>query len=298
MCYVLCITYYVLCVPCLAANDFVLRPAKLELEMSPGQALLRTLYISNNLGSRANFKVTVIDIEGALDASQPAVLLEEGQSGFYSLKDYLIPQMGEFSLENGQTIALPVQVNLPNNIEPGGLYGAVLITALPPAENGAGQVAVLGRLGALFFVKVKGEVLEKGGLDNFSQNRTELEGKQAVIFSILFENQGNVHLNPYGGIEIKNIFGKKIAELALAPFYVLPNSLRQRQVAWQNLPKFGYYKAVLLLNRGYDNIIDKAEINFWLASKQALIAGLIIILIFIGLTIIVIARRKNVTRNT
>ncbi|MBC7074398.1 hypothetical protein H5T58_03415, partial [Candidatus Parcubacteria bacterium] len=81
---------------------------------------------------------------------------------------------------------------------------------------------------------------------------------------LIFENKGNVHLAPYGIIEVFNFWGKKISEIEVAPWFVLPNSLKLKEINWkENRILVGKYKAVATIDRGYKGILDKKEVEFW-----------------------------------
>ncbi|RLE08187.1 hypothetical protein DRZ78_01550 [Candidatus Aerophobetes bacterium] len=265
-------------------NDFTLGPGKIEVFLDPGSTTTRNLLITNRLGKTMDFKVEIEDFEGSPTGERAAVLLG-GKRGPYSLKDYLHPELSEFTLAHGERMVLPVEISIPEGMEPGGLYGSVLISTSPPEkiperEEGVakGQVRIVGRVGTLFFVRTKGEVNEEGALEKFDTTGSKrFYQKGPISFTILYRNTGNVHLDPYGIVEIKNILGKKIGEIEVEPYFAMPKSLRYREVKWERGLALGHYTATLFLNRGYQDIIDTAKINFWIFPwKILLIAGIAI----------------------
>jgi len=137
-------------------NDFVLAGSKVELWLDPGQSYTKELLITNRLGKRMDFTIEIEDFEGTKDLENPTKLLGD-ERGPYSLKDYLKPELMNFSLEHGQRMILPVTVEIPLNAEPGGRYGSVLITANPSSAEGSvekekakGQINLITRLASLF----------------------------------------------------------------------------------------------------------------------------------------------------
>lgn len=292
--FVLCSIFYL---PCYAANDFVLSPAKVELSLDRGERVVQNLFITNRLGRPALFQVELADVQGSLDGQQAVILLEE-QKGLYSLKDFLTPAVAEFALEHNQTFSLPVEISLPQALGPGGLYGAVIVSALPqepaaqPAEQ-ASEIAFTGRIASLFFIKVKGQIEEKASLESFQFIKRSSAGKEALFFSILFRNQGNSHLNPYGVIVIRDIFSRKIDEIEVPPYFALPGALRQQEIPWPKPGLWGRYTASLYLNRGYSDIIDQKTISFWLVSwKIIAILGAIALLILLLISLSLYRRKK------
>jgi len=81
--------------------------------------------------------------------------------------------------------------------------------------------------------------------------------KGPIKFQLIFENNGRIHLAPYGIIEIYNMMGKKIDEVEVDPWFSMPDSLRFREVTWNRKFLFGRYVAKTSINRGYDGIIDQ-----------------------------------------
>jgi hypothetical protein len=87
--------------------------------------------------------------------------------------------------------------------------------------------------------------------------------KGPINLGITFENTGSVHLNPYGELSITNMFGEEVGFIELDPWFVLPQSLRTRDVAWERGYLFGRYTVTAKINRGYDNVIDEVVTTFW-----------------------------------
>lgn len=270
-------------------NDFVLGPAKIELWLDAGETSRKYLNVTNRTGRTTAFKVEIEDFKGSRDPEQTVVLLGD-EKGPYSLKDWIKPEVNEFVLNQGERMTLAVDISAPGDIEPGGHYGAVIISTKPlPGGEGEkkekeieGAVKVASRIGSLLFVRVKGETDENGFLKEFNI----LDGKRffekgPVTFQILFENNGSVHLTPYGIIEVRNIFGRKVDETEVNPFFAMPDSLRQREVEWGKEFLFGRYTVSLLLNRGYKDIIDTKTISFWVLPWKILSAGLAALIIMV-----------------
>lgn len=270
------------------AGDFSIGPGKTELWMDPGDKVIKELYISNRLGRTMDFVIEIEDFRGSRNPERTVVLLGE-EKGPYSLKDYLHPEVMKFTLKHGERMILPIEISIPEDAEPGGLYGSVLIRSEPPEpelkkerQRAASGIKTISRLGTLFFIKVKGDIVENGFLKDFRTGKNFYE-KGPVSFELLFENNGSTHLIPYGLIEIKNFFGKKIDEIELEPWFAMPDSLRAREAKWERGLLFGRYTATAKINRGYQDIIDQKSINFWVIPWKTTLVGLVILAVIIWL---------------
>ena len=263
-------------------GDFVLGPGKIELWLTPGEKADKELYITNRLGKTMDFKVHIEDFKGSRDPEQTTLLLGE-EKGPYSLRDYLKPEITEFTLKHGERMILPVEISIPEDAEPGGLYGTILISNNPPKseletekDTAKGQMRLISQIGTLVFVRVKGDVVEDGFLKEVKTGKIEKKfyEKGPVSFAMLFENNGNVHLNPYGMVEIFNVLGKKVDEVEIKPFFAMPDSLRLAEVKWDKGMLFGRYTALVSINRGYQDIIDQKSVNFWVIPWKIVLAAL------------------------
>ncbi|MDD5433678.1 MAG: hypothetical protein PHE77_03455 [Candidatus Pacebacteria bacterium] len=269
-------------------NDFTLGPGKIEVLMEPGTTVTKNLMITNRLGKTTHFRVELENFVGS-ELGDTASVLIGAQKSPYALRDYLHPEIEEFSLEHGERMVLPVDIVIPPNMAPGGLYGSVLISTAPDelpgkdtGEQAEGQIQVVGRVGCLFFIRVKGEVNEKGSLLSFDTVKSKhFYQKTPIAFSIFYSNQGNVHLNPYGIITIKNILGREVGSVNVDAYFAMPQSKRYREVQWEKGLSLGLYTASLALNRGYSNIIDNAKVTFFVFPLKtvAIIAFCVLLLV-------------------
>jgi hypothetical protein len=271
-------------------NDFVLGPGKTELFMDPGDSQGRELVVTNRTGRDVLFKIEVEDFVGSRDPSRTTILLGD-ERGPYSLRDYLNIERGEFTLKHGERARVAVTVRVPFDAEPGGRYGTVLLSAQPPpgsleTEAGAarGGAKIITRLGTLFFVRVSGDIAEDGSLKAFRTLGKKFFSSGPIPFEVLYENNGSVHLNPYGIIEITNILGRKVGEIEVDPWFAMPDSLRFREIKWNKTFLFGRYQAQAKINRGYGDIIDEAGAIFWVIPWRillAIFATLFLIVLFV-----------------
>jgi len=266
-------------------NDFVLGPGKTELILDPGETTSRELLISNRLGRRMEFQVSIEDFSGGEDPKDVVVLLGD-KRGPYSLKDFLHPELSEFELESGERMVMPVTISIPADAEPGNLLGAVLLRTSPPKqelEQGgvASQVKIESQLGTLFFVRVSGPVTEAGEVVEVGTEQSIYSGGD-IPLDIYYKNTGNVYLVPYGIATITNMTGSVVDQVEIPPWFALPGATRFRSVDWESgLFRLGKYTADFEINRGYGDIVDEESLTLWVIPwKFALgLFGAIVVLV-------------------
>ena len=266
-------------------GDFVVDPGKVDLTIKPGESHVVEMTVANRTGETREFKLSVEDITGSNNTDEPVVLLGDDR-GPYSLKDYISFPHKSFTLKQGERARIPVTISVPDNADPGGLYGSVLVQTVTVEDrnttgpNAAPRSAIVARVGTLFFVTVPGDVTRDGILKNFSTIPDKNYFQNGPInFGILFENKGPIHLIPYGEIRITNMLNEEVGFVQLEPWFTLPNSLRLREVSWNRGLLFGRYTATVKINRGYDDIVDTATITFWVMPWQWILGGFAVLFI-------------------
>lgn len=269
-------------------GDFVVGPGRTEISVKPGETVIQEVSVTNRISDGRRFKIEVEDITGSRDGSS-AVSLTGNQRGPYSIRDYISFPEDEFTLELGERAWIPVKISIPEDGEPGGFYGSILISTIQDdgvARAGeAPRSPIVARVGSLFFITVEGDALIEGQTKDLS-----LVGgkwwyeKGPIDMAILYENTGSVHVNPYGEMTVTNMFGEEVGHVELPPWFVLPMSLRAREVSWDREFLLGRYTATAKINRGYDNIIDEISVSFWVMPWKV-VGGVFFVLFLIFFSI-------------
>lgn len=254
------------CLPILsakAAGTFSLTPGKIEVSLDPGASVIRNIYLTNQSGRDAHFKIEVEDVSGGA-VIEEAIKFYGRSAGPYSLKNHLLINSSEITLKDGETKAVPILIKVPGGAKPGGLYGAVFFSIIPVDGPNVGP-KVSTRLGTLIFLRIKGTVLESAKIKKFGlMGSGNLWSSKAARFQVAVENNGNVYTNPYGYVEIRDVFrGSLKAQIPIDPWYVFPASIRAREIVWLTPPSIGWYRATLFLNMGYDNKVGTERDSFF-----------------------------------
>ncbi|MFM2381746.1 MAG: hypothetical protein RLZZ76_513 [Candidatus Parcubacteria bacterium] len=260
-------------------NDFVVGPGRFSLELSPGQSKTVEIVVSNRMPTTKRFSFETEDMTGSDDPSQSVVLLGT-ERGPYTLKDYIKIDYPKFDLKSGQRARIPVTVSLPPDAEPGGRYGSLITSivsekaTIDESSGAKPGSAIVSRIGTLFFVTTPGEVEQDLSFNSFDTiSGKHFFTKGPINFGIVSENKGSVHTTPYGEVRIYNTLGNEVGFVELEPWFVMPSSLRLREISWDRGLLIGRYTAVAKVNRGYDDIVDEKTTTFWVIPLE-LAAGL------------------------
>lgn len=247
-------------------GDYVVGPGRTEVVVRPGETVTRFITVGNRIADGRTFTLSVEDMSGTADGSENVVLLGD-QNGPYSLREYISFPADSITLNLNTRATIPVTITVPPNAEPGGYYGAVLVTTLDTTDNAPGvtqRSPLIARVGTLFFITVPGEIETAGVLQAVSTINNQVWFQSGPIdFTVVYENTGSVHLNPYGEIRVTNLLGEEVGYVQLDPWFVLPKSLRLREVTWDREFLLGRYTITAMVNRGYDDRIDTESLVIW-----------------------------------
>lgn len=248
-----------------ASGLLLVRPAKIEIDIAPGETKEVSIAIENTTPEPLALTITAEDVESGKEDERPFALIE-GRPGAFSLKGFLAFPQSQVTLRSGEKTSVPVRIRIPGDARPGGRYGAVTVAFRPSAPAG-GAVVPESAIAVLFFVRVGGaSAKEDGVLARFGVFNDRLfvpvpSAAEPLRFQIAYENKGTVHLNPYGRMTISPIVGDDKV-IIVDPWAVLPQSTRMREFSVVELGP-GFYRAQLEQNRGYQDIVDENTVSIF-----------------------------------
>lgn len=185
------------------------------------------------------------------------ILPEDPEAQAYSLAQWIEIAKNPIFVPKEKSVEIPFSVRIPANAPPGGHYAAILVgtqSFSAPAEGAVVQVSSF--VSSLFFVRIKGEVKEEGDIREFSTEKNFYQKPEATL-TLLFENTGNVHLQPQGDIVMYNMWGKERGKIFVNEKTnfgnVLPQSSRKFTFEWKGEQGFfeaGMYKAIATVSFG------------------------------------------------
>jgi hypothetical protein len=261
-----------------------------ELNADPGQTLTTTIRVRDVTSGSLLVHGTVDDFgAGSNEEGQPHILTGDTGANRFSLK-YWVTGVPDLSLGAGELKATTVSIHVPTNAEPGGHYGVVRFTGVPPNLQGSG-VALSASVGTLILLKVSGNITENLNMDTFATGHTAKDGTFSsqsffehgpVDFLVRLHNTGSVHEKAKGTITIKNVLGKKVAEVPVntSGGNVLPDSFRRFPETWNQKQLFGHYTASLALTYSNNKSLT-ATTGFWVIPWK------LVLLVVVGLVVLV-----------
>ena len=270
-------------------EGMTISPALIERDISPGEVLTLSFEINNNDPEALDAYLSTVDFTGdPQEGGSPRFYQDSLPTAFSS---WIKLSVEKVLLTSGGRKEVTFTITVPEDAEPGGHYGAIVVSRENPGQEEGLVVGATAQIGTLLLTKVAGEAIEKGQSISFTTNRGWYE-QSPVVFEIRFENTGNVHTKPTGVIEIFNTVGVKEKVLQINPGFgsVLPKSIRLFEVEWDVgrwlniIPRMGKYRAEGLLSYGLPSTTEKlGTVTFWLIPYRFLakVAGVVFVSLLI-----------------
>jgi hypothetical protein len=256
----------------------------IELAADPGQTVTASIRVRNVTAGTLIAKGKADDFgAGADESGQPKILLDEKEATRYSLK-YWVNGVPDLRLAPQELKTTTITIKVPGNAEPGGHFGVVRFTAVPPDLDGTG-VALSASVGTLVLLKVSGPITEKLSLAELSAWKNP--GSKTVMKASFFEhgpvgfvvrlkNEGSVHEKAQGSIDVTNTFGKKVASVAVNPKggNVLPDSIRRFEQTLDKKQLMGHYTAKLAMTYSNGQKLQ-GSLGFWVIPWKLILLAIV-----------------------
>lgn len=199
------------------SNALAIQPRK-DYNLKAGEAVEDTLTITNrNNDAPLNLDVVIVDFQAQNETGTPQLMRGATERTAWSLKNYIdIPQ--QLTINPGETVRVPITIQMPSDIGAGSYYSAIEYKASNPTTDEQVNIAASGV--SLVFVKVPGQTKQQLTFHQFGAFVPD--GGSGGSFKGLFfsdkpkvmayrlKNDGNIAEQPNASIVIKNFSGKEV----------------------------------------------------------------------------------------
>ncbi|HJQ08985.1 MAG TPA: DUF916 domain-containing protein [Candidatus Saccharimonadales bacterium] len=278
-------------------NALKVSPVRQDIAMDPGTKKTVTVYIQNLTSQPATLHVAINDFMAPNDESgKPNIILDEDKyAPSHSLKRYVRP-VPDFPIKANETKPIELTVDVPQGAAGGGYYGAVRFE--PVGRAGEENINLSASVGSLILLKVNGNVREELTVKSFDVRQKDKAGsfftsKNDLKAVVRFNNEGNVHVSPFGKIILKK-WGKEVSSQEInnvKPLAsILPDSVRRFDVSLDKVGSFGKYTVEGNFGYGSTGQLLTASSTFYVIPLAAMLIG---IAALVGLVLLVVIVPKT-----
>jgi hypothetical protein len=211
--------------------------------------------------------------------------LVDNADPLYSLAPWFSFDAPQLDLPARATKELHYTIAIPPDAEPGGRYGSVVFSTIPPKlAPGQSGASVQQTIAGIAFVRINGAAKEDLKVASFATEKSFYE-YGPVKFLTRLKNDGNVHEKATGTIIIKNLFGMKVASIPLDEHFVIPGAIRRLHNDWPDAKHkqflFGKYTATLNATYTGGKTLTATTTFTVIPWKQVVIAAVVLLLLII-----------------
>lgn len=282
-------------------SGFRVTPVRSEFVIDKGESNEQVISVTNLSDQETTAGVAINDFVPAdNETGEPRVLLDNTQSEGNSFKSIASTQ-DSITLGPRETKDITLQIKVPENATAGGYYGVLRFEGT--TENNNNNIALAASVGTIFLVTVPGDIKEDLVLTEFatasngSTSRIFINTKDIEVITRL-KNTGNIHVKPYGVIEVKDSKNNVVESFDLnntePRANVLPDSTRKFENKLQNKDWFGKYTISANLGYGSGGSLITAKNTFWVIPIWVVIVAIVaLIALLIGAFLVYRKLSKN-----
>lgn len=262
-----------------AGNGFRISPVRSELVIEKGGSETLTINIENPTSSTMLAKPVVNNfVASDQEDGEPRLILEENaenepKNNFRNL----VGVINDIKLKSGENKDITVTISVPDNANAGGYYGAIRF--VPEESSGTGNIGLSASVGTIVLVRVPGDLTERLDLVQLTAgqdgNAKSFLTSGSVQVLTRLKNSGDIHVQPFGKVQVKNMFGKTVAEYELnntdPRANILPDSTRKFVDEAPDQKWLGRYTIVANLGYGQGGgEVITAQSSFWYLPPWAI----------------------------
>jgi len=196
-----------------SGNGISLAPARLELEMQPGQETTVVINLDyHSIADNAQPVRIVASLNDWTIDRNGQVQFERANTLPNSASSWLIYSPAETTVIPGNLHAIRVTVSVPKDATPGDHLSALIVEQRPDniklLDENRRQVVIRYRMAAVFYIKVP-QLRRQGSLESLRAEATD----DKVVVTPLLKNAGNSVIRPLTSLKVTNSSGVSVAEL-------------------------------------------------------------------------------------
>lgn len=283
-----------------SGNGFRLSPVRSELTIEKGKSTVLTINIENPTDVQTTVQAVINDfISSDKENGEPRLILDDtGETPKNSFKE-LVQPLDDVVLGPREKKDIDVTIAVPADASAGGYYGAIRF--VPASTTGSGNVGLTASVGSIVLVRVPGNLTERLELVQLSaaQNNNAksffMSGDVSAL--IRLKNTGDIHVQPFGKVQVKNMFGKVVGEYELNSTdpraNILPDSTRKFVDALPDNNFLGRYTIVANIgySQGSGELISSTA-SFWYMPLWAIIVLIALIVLVVAGIYWMVRKRK------
>lgn len=185
----------------------VLSPAFEEVVMTPDDTEKKVaIQLQNNDTKEVTFELFPINFRLVDDYGKIGFVGQDSKEYSFALSSFILLDDSTYTLRPKEKISIPVTIKNRQDLSPGGHYAAIVARVVQENKETVISPAVSSLI-----------LLRKTGGETYNLSIRDAGWPRGLFafgyksnFSVLFQNQGNVHLTPFGEIRVTDVLGRTL----------------------------------------------------------------------------------------
>jgi len=275
-------------------NSLVIAPAYQTIDIKKGESVTSQMTLTNNSQKTMTFNLFTLNF-AQNDKGLIEFLNKDNTTYSYALASFINLQQDSITVEAHSKETVEFTINDRQDLSPGGHYAAIVAQADTQSQiKGATQFTpALASL--LLLRKIGGEIFNLS-LKDVSWPHNMLHFTYPSTISLVFQNEGNIHVIPRGRIDVYDMFGRNIYKgvLNTASQYVFPSSRRTISIPLKKISFTLPFSVDHIVIKGNDSL-NKVSFAYRNTYIHADPLALLLFVVIIILLIIIIKKKIRKT---
>lgn len=211
-----------------ASSGIEVSPAYLEVAISEdGERKDVPITLTNKTDREVTLDIYPLDFLQK-DEMGTIGFLGQDNSYSYSLSSFLSFATRQVILEPGEKKDVLVTITNRHDLSPGGHYAAVIAREARGEGDSEDKTRITPSIASLLLIHKEGGERFNASLIQSSWPKGLVTFSYPKFFTMTIQNAGNIHITPYGRVEVRDLFGRLLEDGSINPnsLVVLPESRR------------------------------------------------------------------------
>ena len=207
-----------------------LSPAFVDVVLSkPDEQKQIVLNLTNNSNKPVSLELYPIDFKQKDEFGTIGFLGQDAGSFSYSLSSFVSFESNRLDLDPHEKKKFTLVVKNREDLSPGGHYAAIVAKLVTSVKLKQGDGILSPAVSALILLRKTGGERFNLSLTSVDWPTRSIEFSYPSSLTLTFQNEGNVHVVPYGTVEIRDIFNRVAYKgiINTSSLRVLPESRRR-----------------------------------------------------------------------
>ncbi len=254
----------------------VVHPSNLEINLTPGAPTKGTIFLKNTTDKPVTIQTSIKNFTA--QGEEGGVDLTSDNTPF-SMSSWVRITPEKIDIQAQQEVAFSYTITPPLSAEPGGHFGSIVFATIPSTVNAGAGSAISQEIAALILAKIPGNVKEDALVESLTTEKPFYEFGP-VKFVMRVKNQGDIHVQPFGAIQVKDMLGNKV-DTTIPPTNILPNAVRKIFISYPHHLLIGKYTATIVASYGTKNQPLVGSVEFYAFPIRYGIVLLVILIVLL-----------------